>query len=59
MVVDGAQSTPSYEGCPGALLFQVTSMAGPTGIGILTVKEKYLEQMSPAEFGGEMIDFCS
>lgn len=32
-------------------------MAGPTGIGVLYGKEKYLEQMSPVEFGGEMIDF--
>ena len=27
------------------------------GIGVLYGKEKYLEQMSPVEFGGEMIDF--
>ena len=32
-------------------------MAGPTGIGVLYGKEMYLEQMSPVEFGGEMIDF--
>ena len=32
-------------------------MAGPTGIGVLYGKEELLEQMSPVEFGGEMIDF--
>ena len=37
--------------------FSGHKMAGPTGIGVLYGKEKYLEQMSPVEFGGEMIDF--
>ena len=32
-------------------------MAAPTGIGVLYGKEEILEQMSPIEFGGEMIDF--
>ena len=32
-------------------------MYGPTGIGVLYGKEKWLEQMSPVEFGGEMIEF--
>ena len=32
-------------------------MAGSTGIGVLYGKEELLEQMSPVEFGGEMIDF--
>ncbi|KPD00535.1 putative cysteine desulfurase [Geobacillus sp. BCO2] len=32
-------------------------MCGPTGIGVLYGKKKWLEQMEPVEFGGEMIDF--
>ena len=32
-------------------------MLGPTGIGILYGKQELLEQMSPVEFGGEMIEF--
>ena len=32
-------------------------MLGPTGIGVLYGKEELLNQMSPVEFGGEMIDF--
>ena len=31
-------------------------MMGPTGFGILYGKYKYLKQMHPIEFGGDMID---
>jgi len=31
-------------------------MCGPTGIGVLYGKRRWLEQMEPVEFGGEMID---
>jgi len=62
MVVDGAQSTPHMKIDVRDLdvdffAFSGHKMAGPTGIGVLYGKEKYLEQMSPVEFGGEMIDF--
>ena len=62
MVVDGAQSVPHMKIDVQKLdadffLFSGHKMAGPTGIGVLYGKEHYLNQMSPVEFGGEMIDF--
>lgn len=62
MVVDGAQSTPHMVidvqdlDCD-FFAFSSHKMAGPTGIGILYGKEKFLNEMNPVEFGGEMIDF--
>lgn len=62
MVVDGAQSVPHMKIDVQKLdadffVFSGHKMAGPTGIGVLYGKEHYLNQMSPVEFGGEMIDF--
>ena len=62
MVVDGAQSVPHMKIDVQKLdadffVFSCHKMAGPTGIGVLYGKEHYLNQMSPVEFGGEMIDF--
>ena len=62
MVVDGAQSVPHMKIDVQTLdadffVFSGHKMAGPTGIGVLYGKEQYLNQMSPVEFGGEMIDF--
>ena len=62
VVVDGAQSVPHMKIDVQTLdadffVFSGHKMAGPTGIGVLYGKEKYLDQMSPVEFGGEMIDF--
>ena len=62
LVVDGAQSIPHMEIDVQDLdvdffAFSGHKMAGPTGIGVLYGKEELLEQMSPVEFGGEMIDF--
>lgn len=62
MVVDGAQSVPHMKIDVKKLdadffVFSSHKMAGPTGIGVLYGKEHYLNQMSPVEFGGEMIDF--
>lgn len=62
LVVDGAQSTPHMKIDVQDLdvdffAFSGHKMAGPTGIGVLYGKEELLEQMSPVEFGGEMIDF--
>lgn len=62
LVVDGAQSTPHIaidvqELDVDFFAFSGHKMLGPTGIGVLYGKEEILNQMSPVEFGGEMIDF--
>lgn len=62
MVVDGAQSAPHMTIDVQDLdcdFFTLSGhkMLGPTGIGVLYGKEALLNQMSPVEFGGEMIDF--
>ncbi|MCD5001631.1 cysteine desulfurase [Enterococcus saccharolyticus] len=62
MVVDGAQAIPHMPVDVQALdvdfyAFSGHKMCGPTGMGILYGKRKWLEQMEPVEFGGEMIDF--
>ena len=62
VVVDGAQSTPHMaidvqDLDADFFAFSGHKMAAPTGIGVLYGKEEILEQMSPIEFGGEMIDF--
>lgn len=62
IVVDGAQSTPHMKVDVQELdvdffAFSGHKMLGPTGIGVLYGKEKWLEEMEPVEFGGEMIDY--
>lgn len=62
MVVDGAQSAPHMTIDVQELdcdFFTLSGhkMLGPTGIGVLYGREEILNQMSPVEFGGEMIDF--
>ena len=62
VVVDGAQSAPHIAIDVQDLdvdffAFSGHKMLGPTGIGVLYGKEEMLNQMSPVEFGGEMIDF--
>ncbi|OJG82729.1 SufS family cysteine desulfurase [Enterococcus ratti] len=62
LVVDGAQSAPHLpidvqELDCDFFAFSGHKMCGPTGIGVLYGKRKWLEQMEPIEFGGEMIDF--
>lgn len=62
LVVDGAQAVPHMPVDVQALdadfyAFSAHKMCGPTGMGILYGKRKWLEQMEPIEFGGEMIDF--
>lgn len=62
LVVDGAQSVPHMKIDVQDLdvdffAFSGHKTLGPTGIGVLYGKEELLEQMSPVEFGGEMIDF--
>ena len=62
MVVDGAQAVPHMPVDVQALdadfyAFSGHKMLGPTGIGVLYGKQALLEQLSPVEYGGEMIDF--
>lgn len=60
VLVDGAQSTPHRPIDVQALdcdffAFSGHKIYGPTGIGVLYGKERYLEQMPPYQGGGEMI----
>ncbi|MDN6639571.1 MAG: cysteine desulfurase [Tetragenococcus sp.] len=62
MVVDAAQAVPHMPVDVQELdvdfyAFSGHKMCAPTGIGVLYGKRKWLEQMEPVEFGGEMIDF--
>ena len=59
-LVDGAQSTPHMRIDVQELdcdffAFSGHKMYGPTGIGVLYGKEKFLEDMPPYQGGGEMI----
>ena len=60
ILVDGAQAVPHMKvnvqdlGCD-AFVFSSHKMVGPTGVGVLWVKEKLLETFSPYQYGGEMI----
>lgn len=61
IVVDGAQSVPHMpvdvqELDCDFLAFSGHKMCGPTGIGVLYGKRKWLDLMEPTYFGGEMID---
>ena len=59
--VDGAQSVPHLAvdvkklDCD-FLVFSAHKMYGPTGLGVLYGKKEWLDQLPPAEGGGEMID---
>lgn len=61
IMVDAAQSAPHLKidvkqiGCD-FLVFSGHKMYAPTGIGVLWGKEEWLNQLPPAEGGGEMID---
>ena len=61
VLIDGAQACPHIKSDVQALDvdFYVTSahkMCGPTGIGMLYAKEKWLKKLPPHQGGGEMID---
>lgn len=60
VLIDGAQACPHMKSDVQALDvdFYVTSahkMCGPTGIGMLYAKEKWLKKLPPYQGGGEMI----
>lgn len=61
VLVDGAQSAPHLKidvqtmDCD-FFAFSGHKMYGPTGIGVLYGKEKWLEKLPPYQGGGEMID---
>ena len=60
VLIDGAQSVPHIEVNVQALdadfyVFSSHKIYGPTGIGVLYGKEKWLETIPPYQGGGEMI----
>lgn len=62
MIADGAQSVPHMaidvqEMGVDFFAFSGHKMLGPTGIGVLYGRYDVLNQMQPAQFGGEMIEF--
>ncbi|QTE24499.1 aminotransferase class V-fold PLP-dependent enzyme [Polaribacter cellanae] len=61
VLIDGAQATPHIKPDVQALNvdFYVASahkLCGPTGVGMLYGKQKWLEKLPPYQGGGEMID---
>lgn len=64
VLVDGAQSIPHLKVDVQALdadflVFSGHKIYGPTGVGVLYGKRKWLEQMPPYQGGGEMIQNVS
>lgn len=64
VMVDGAQSTPHMKMDVQDLdcdffAFSGHKIYGPTGIGVLYGKEKWLDEMPPYQGGGEMIESVS
>lgn len=60
VVIDGAQAAPHIKIDVSDLdadfyTFSAHKMYGPTGVGVLYGKEKWLEKMPPYQGGGEMI----
>lgn len=61
VLIDGAQSTPHFKvdvqdmDCD-FFAFSGHKIYGPTGIGVLYGKEKWLDSMPPYQGGGEMIE---
>lgn len=59
VIVDGAQSVPHIktdvqDSDIDFLAFSAHKMLGPTGVGVLYGKEKYLEKLKPLKTGGGM-----
>lgn len=64
VVVDGAQAAPHIridvrELDADFYAFSAHKMYGPTGVGVLYGKEKWLERIPPYQGGGEMIESVS
>lgn len=64
VLIDGAQSIPHLPVDVQALdadfyVFSAHKVYGPTGVGVLYGKEKWLDQMPPYQGGGEMIQHVS
>lgn len=64
VLVDGAQAMSHLRVDVQALdadfyAFSAHKMYGPTGVGVLYGKERYLSEMTPYQGGGEMIDRVS
>jgi cysteine desulfurase/selenocysteine lyase len=64
VLIDGAQSVAHMRVDVQDLdcdffAFSGHKMYGPMGVGVLYGKEKWLEQMPPWQFGGEMVDQVS
>lgn len=60
VIVDAAQAVPHMpvdvqEWGSDAVAFSGHKMLGPTGVGILWARMELLEQLSPYQYGGEMI----
>jgi cysteine desulfurase/selenocysteine lyase len=60
VLIDGAQATPHMPVDVVDLdcdfyVFSAHKMYGPTGVGVLYAKQKWLEQMPPYQGGGDMI----
>ena len=64
VMIDGAQSVPHFTvdvqdlDCD-FLAFSGHKVYGPTGVGVLYGKEKWLDKMPPYQGGGEMIEHVS
>ena len=61
VMIDGAQSAPHFKVDVQAMdcdsfAFSGHKMYGPTGVGVLYGKERWMEQLPPYQGGGEMID---
>ncbi len=64
VLIDGAQSVPHIKVNVQDLdadfyAFSAHKIYGPTGVGVLYGKEKYLDQLPPYQGGGEMIQTVS
>jgi cysteine desulfurase/selenocysteine lyase len=61
VIIDAAQAVPHLkidvrDLDADFIVFSSHKMLGPTGVGVLWGKEKYLKEMYPFMFGGDMID---
>ena len=62
LVIDGAQSVPHMKTDVirdniDFLAFSAHKMLGPTGVGVLYAKKKYLDMMKPLKYGGGMNNY--